>query len=370
MSTRLQYPECAICFETLCEDLSAPIKCGHVFHTQCLKYWCQQNRSSQCPLCRQDATNIVHLMYDIKAVLPGLNEGNSQGQKILNVQELGEENRRLEEEKKILLEHKREMTQNYQSLIEELKSTIKRIESLEKREEDHKRMVLSQGLKIREKDDEISKLKEKINKKNEKIQDLEKIKRDYALIKQIDNADKLMDDLMETDEDLDIKEKFLKMMNESEGVQKLSEHFFIFQTKIKNLEQENQDLKKQLADYKRPVNEVPNYLKINNLGTGHEKRKFNDSKSQRGFEMESDKKSTQANTTRISFVNDDEVDQDLLNSLDNNLFLSPNKKDNAPKKKFTVNANKNQPATMNQAPKHFGLNKGCAKVMPSFLKNK
>ena len=48
--------KCSICLNNI-TFYSTPWTCGHQFHSQCIKTWCQQGKS--CPLCRETkkATN-------------------------------------------------------------------------------------------------------------------------------------------------------------------------------------------------------------------------------------------------------------------------------------------------------------------------
>ena len=46
---------CLICTDDIRSDCSAP-KCGHVFHSECLKHWLQLNKS--CPQCRAKCSKI------------------------------------------------------------------------------------------------------------------------------------------------------------------------------------------------------------------------------------------------------------------------------------------------------------------------
>ena len=44
--------ECSICLELLTDNMECcSIKCGHVFHTECIKEWSRIKQN--CPLCRK-----------------------------------------------------------------------------------------------------------------------------------------------------------------------------------------------------------------------------------------------------------------------------------------------------------------------------
>lgn len=55
-----QSQECSICFEQFEKKLcSKLIKCGHVFHKQCMKQWMASDHyNALCPMCRTDVFNI------------------------------------------------------------------------------------------------------------------------------------------------------------------------------------------------------------------------------------------------------------------------------------------------------------------------
>lgn len=45
--------ECSICYEDFNNDSSVSLlKCGHYFHTKCIKKW--GNRNNTCPVCRKE----------------------------------------------------------------------------------------------------------------------------------------------------------------------------------------------------------------------------------------------------------------------------------------------------------------------------
>ncbi|EJW77950.1 hypothetical protein WUBG_11140 [Wuchereria bancrofti] len=51
MTSRLQ---CLICLDTLLLSESAAVRCGHVFHLQCILQWFENCKT--CPVCRKKAT--------------------------------------------------------------------------------------------------------------------------------------------------------------------------------------------------------------------------------------------------------------------------------------------------------------------------
>lgn len=47
--------ECSICMESCDYKDACMLKCGHMFHSECLNSWCESGKSS-CPLCRKRMT--------------------------------------------------------------------------------------------------------------------------------------------------------------------------------------------------------------------------------------------------------------------------------------------------------------------------
>lgn len=45
--------ECSICFDTIVDETKLN-KCGHTFHYNCIKEWCDINQT--CPICREDTS--------------------------------------------------------------------------------------------------------------------------------------------------------------------------------------------------------------------------------------------------------------------------------------------------------------------------
>jgi hypothetical protein len=43
--------ECSICLDNECIKKIGIIKCGHIFHRECIRTWCEDKKS--CPLCRK-----------------------------------------------------------------------------------------------------------------------------------------------------------------------------------------------------------------------------------------------------------------------------------------------------------------------------
>lgn len=43
--------ECSICLENIEEDSKKIVKCGHMFHTECISKWLEAH--DKCPLCIQ-----------------------------------------------------------------------------------------------------------------------------------------------------------------------------------------------------------------------------------------------------------------------------------------------------------------------------
>ena len=53
--------ECIICFENLYDFNISVLKCGHFFHSKCIKKWSEKNNT--CPLCNKNII-IDHILFD------------------------------------------------------------------------------------------------------------------------------------------------------------------------------------------------------------------------------------------------------------------------------------------------------------------
>lgn len=251
-SPEIQFPECSICFGPLNSQLSTPTKCGHIYHTECLEKYLNLKNDKKCPLCRQDATTILKLIFDIKFALPNMNnnENNEQSTIVKSTEEIIKENQKLLAEKKILMEDKQFMYEQFTELSQEIDNLIKKQETYFKREEQHKNTVLSQNLKIQLKEEEIAQLKQELINKDNTIQSLNQCKKELELTKKTNqSSDELMKEIMgDQNEILEFKDRITEMMNRDDGGKTLSEYIYVFEQKMKKLEQENEELKKKSSN--------------------------------------------------------------------------------------------------------------------------
>ena len=166
------YPECAICFESLDNNLIASVSCGHIFHEKCLKLWIKQNHSV-CPLCRSDASITVKLIYNIKFDL------NNENDKILTMEELIENNKRLINQNNIIKNQIQQMNEIRDKENKEIKDLIEKYQQCLKNTNEYKNKLLNIQIKYEDEFDKNKKNKILINELEDKIKELEEIKVKY-----------------------------------------------------------------------------------------------------------------------------------------------------------------------------------------------
>ena len=62
---------CSICLSDVRPTRNnPPIRCGHVFHSDCLQHWKDQGKNT-CPTCRKvfDVMDIFDISFDVEDVL-------------------------------------------------------------------------------------------------------------------------------------------------------------------------------------------------------------------------------------------------------------------------------------------------------------
>ena len=55
--------DCSICLDTLENQCTYKLSCGHIFHFECIDYWYRrlrlEDRSCTCPICRRVIENWI-----------------------------------------------------------------------------------------------------------------------------------------------------------------------------------------------------------------------------------------------------------------------------------------------------------------------
>lgn len=52
---------CSICYDSINETNKATVRCGHIYHTDCLMQHCITSRAGLCPCCRNNIVQNFHI---------------------------------------------------------------------------------------------------------------------------------------------------------------------------------------------------------------------------------------------------------------------------------------------------------------------
>jgi hypothetical protein len=267
------YPECAICFEALDQNLEAITSCGHIFHIDCLDSWIKNNQY-KCPLCRKKADNTIKLIYDIKFTLPINNDDdkeNEQKNTIKTVNEIIDENNYLKNQNRIIINAKND-------LFEHNKLFGEKLEKFEiKFNENVKKLIKyrSENLKIKSMLDESLKKNDeyKLEIKNLKssLEELESKKRFFDLNLNLNNKlDIILNEKDEIKRDEIFEKNFEDMYSKNDMGRTLKQYIFVLEQKIKSYYEETNKLNKKISELKKE-----NDKGIYNILTGYPPHKRN-----------------------------------------------------------------------------------------------
>ena len=264
------YPECAICFEALDSNLIAPIKCGHIFHEKCLETWKKSNQSI-CPLCRNDASGTVKLIYDIKFSL------NNNKDNLLTMEQLIQDNQKLIRQNEIIKKQIQQINEIREKENNDINDLIEKYKLCVKNSNEYKNKLLNI----------------KIQYENE----IEKNKNNVLLIQDLENKIKELEMIKEKyDKRFELEEKFNKISNsnlenkqeqlnliinnllyEDDDGKSLNEYFYVLSNQIEKLKKENESLKKQKNEknsLNQEIENKQNTIKI--FSSSNRKRTFNE----------------------------------------------------------------------------------------------
>lgn len=235
----------------------------------------------KCPICRQDATATVKLIYDIKYVLPSSDQDEDSDANIKTTEEIVKESNVLKRQNEILKEQVKEMTENYNDISKQIDGYIEHLEENEKKVKEYKNQALRLTLQIEE-IQEINKILSKdVQHLNDKINDLEKEKKDLQLT--VNSYKKMNEYSKEIEQNKEISQSLqaqcVELMNRNDNGRALSEFLFVFQSKIQKLQEENEELKKKNSAlmHSRNSNAIDDHSLIKIItGVTPHKRKYNE----------------------------------------------------------------------------------------------
>ena len=182
---------CLICTDEIKSDCSAP-RCGHIFHSECLKHWLQLNKT--CPQCRAKCSKITDV---IKLYLnAGEEEGGAScgdaGPLVDGESSPGELRSRLCEYERNLSEKETDlsiMKEEFTFCKEELSSLKASHAKLEKRYTEEHRIVSQLNRELKSVYAQFDKVKDEYIISSQRCQELESAAKVYRLIQSvIDNG--------------------------------------------------------------------------------------------------------------------------------------------------------------------------------------
>jgi len=246
------YPECAICFESLDSNLIASVSCGHIFHENCLKLWIKKNHSV-CPLCRNDASITVKLIYNIKF------DSKNENEKKLTMEELIENNKRLINQNNIIKNQIQQMNEIREKENKEINDLIEKYQQCLKNTNEYKNKLLNIQIKYEDEFDKNKKNKILINELEDKIKELEEIKLKYE--KRFELEEKFENVI--NSNNIEDKQKELNLiinnlLYEDDDGKSLNEYFYVLSNKIEKLQKENEYLKKHKNEQIKNINNQDN----------------------------------------------------------------------------------------------------------------
>ena len=268
------FPECIICLTQLQSNLITPVKCGHVFHEECLRNWRNKGEKKDlCPLCKRDATNTIKLIYDIKYC-----QEDNTSQEPQTLSQLLERNKYLKFKNDSLQEEIKELTEYNDKCQKTVEGFREKVEENLKNVARYKNEFLNMKMLLEEEKVKNEKNIEIIEKlKNEK-KILENFKNKFEMKKKIDEETEkiILNDNIEQMED-DFEKQFYKLLNDDDEKKGLKEYFFVLQQKIMKLTQENEELnkyKKKVSMQVKSDNDI--YTQLIKLSDNNHKRNYQD----------------------------------------------------------------------------------------------
>ena len=136
----------------------------------------------KCPICRQEASSTLKLIYDIKFVLPSTSQEESKNESnIKTTEQIIQENITLKRQTQILQDQIKEMVNNYNNIQSDIENYISLFKENDKTLKQYKNQVLKLSVELSEEKEMNAKKEEEINKLKNEIDKLEKIKKELEL---------------------------------------------------------------------------------------------------------------------------------------------------------------------------------------------
>ena len=203
----------------------------------------------KCPICRQDASATVKLIYDIKYSINAVSTGEeqcSEDEAEVTMDEVMKENFKYKRINETLKHQIKDMTDNYKQLTDTIDEYIQKFKDNEKRTKEYKQQLLMLNVKVNEEKAKNEMLCQDIEELKNKNNDLEKVKKELELQLGVNKEmNEFISEINQKEKDVNLKERYIDIMSKNDGGRTLSEYFYVLEERVKRLTKENEELKKK-----------------------------------------------------------------------------------------------------------------------------
>ena len=202
----------------------------------------------KCPICRQDASASVKLIYDIKYAVNTVSDEGSEDETEVTMDQVMKENFKYKHLNETLKHQIKDMTDNYKQLTDTIDEYIQKFKNNEKRTKEYKQQLLMLNVKVNEEKAKNEMLCQDVEELKNKNNDLEKIKKELELQLGINKEmNEFINEINQKEKDVNLKERYIDIMSKNDGGRTLSEYFYVLEERVKRLTKENEELKKKNA---------------------------------------------------------------------------------------------------------------------------
>ena len=200
----------------------------------------------KCPICRQDASATVKLIYDIKYAVNTLPEEGSEDETEVTMDQVMKENFKYKRINETLQHQIKDMSDNYKQLTDTIDEYIQKFKDNEKRTKEYKQQLLMLNMQVNEEKAKNEMLSQDVKELKNKNTDLEKIKKELELQLGINKEmNEFINEINQKEKDVNLKERYIDIMSKNDGGRTLSEYFYVLEERVKRLTKENEELKKK-----------------------------------------------------------------------------------------------------------------------------
>lgn len=274
----------------------------------------------KCPICRQDASATVKLIYDIKYAVNAVTSGDqsSEDEAEVTMDQVMKENFKYKRINETLKHQIKDMTDNYKQLTDTIDEYIQKFKDNEKRTKEYKQQLLMLNVKVNEEKAKNEMLCQDIEELKSKNNDLEKVKKELELQLGVNKEmNEFISEINQKEKDVNLKERYIDIMSKNDGGRTLSEYFYVLEERVKRLTKENEELKRKKYEND---NAFGGEFKIKEFVN---KRKYNEYKESAEKKGNENKGSSAKERTIINNSNNKNNNNNNNAKSNNTLFMNP-----------------------------------------------